>query len=314
MSEILMPRLSDTMEEGVVSSWHKKPGDRVAVGDALVDIETDKALMEYEAYEEGVLGEILVPEGGTASIGTPIATLVTDGSASDTVPAPRPPAEPTPQPEPATAGGSPAEGGRSSAAGASPAAGERSPAAGGRSPSRPGGHPTSIVQLDAQRAEGFASAVDNGSRLSPGHAGNGRSRPPSSPLARRIARESGVDLTTVTGSGPGGRIVRADVEAAGQRAARDLALGQSVTDAGAQRLEGLKELQAAIDAAPNARAVMDLQARATTEQAMIANDQMRLQGIAMAQAAEDRLRIQRDQERAKAESASRMALYRSSFQ
>lgn len=105
-----------------------------------------------------------------------------------------------------------------------------------------------------------------------------------------------------------------DIEAAGQRAARDLALGQSVTDAGVQRLEGLKDLQAAIDSAPNARAVMDLQARATTEQAMIANDQMRLQGIAMAQAAEDRLRIQRDQERAKAESASRMALYRSSFQ
>ena len=106
----------------------------------------------------------------------------------------------------------------------------------------------------------------------------------------------------------------ADLGAAGQRAARDLALGQSVTDAGAQRLEGLKDLQAAIDTAPNARAVMDLQARATTEQAMIANDQMRLQGIAMAQAAEDRLRVQRDQERAKAESASRMALYRSTFQ
>jgi type IV secretion system protein VirB5 len=106
----------------------------------------------------------------------------------------------------------------------------------------------------------------------------------------------------------------ADLEAAGQRAARDLALGQSVTDAGAQRLEGLKDLQAAIDTAPNARAVMDLQARATTEQAMIANDQMRLQGIAMTQAAEDRLRVQRDQERAKAESASRMALYRSTFQ
>lgn len=106
----------------------------------------------------------------------------------------------------------------------------------------------------------------------------------------------------------------ADIEAEGQRAARDLALGQSVTDAGAQRLEGLKDLLAAIDTAPNARAVMDLQARAATEQAMIANDQMRLQGIAMAQAAEDRLRTQRDHERAKAESASRMAIYRSSFQ
>ena len=66
MSQILMPRLSDTMEEGVVSAWHKKPGDPVAAGDALVDIETDKALMEYEAYEDGVLGEILVAEGETA--------------------------------------------------------------------------------------------------------------------------------------------------------------------------------------------------------------------------------------------------------
>ena len=106
----------------------------------------------------------------------------------------------------------------------------------------------------------------------------------------------------------------ADLEAAGQRAARDLALGQSVTDAGAQRLEGLKDLQAAIDTAPNARAVMDLQARATTEQAMIANDQMRLQGIAMAQAAEDRLERQRQQERMMAARDARIALYRSGFQ
>src|SRR4051795_2233545 len=90
MSEILMPRLSDTMEEGVVSSWHKKPGDRVAAGDALVDIETDKALMEHEAYEDGVLGEILVAEGGTAPIGAPIATLVTEGAAPAAVHEPAP--------------------------------------------------------------------------------------------------------------------------------------------------------------------------------------------------------------------------------
>ncbi|MFP5449214.1 MAG: type IV secretion system protein [Alphaproteobacteria bacterium] len=106
----------------------------------------------------------------------------------------------------------------------------------------------------------------------------------------------------------------ADLEAAGQRAARDLALGQSVTDAGARRLEGLKDLQAAIDTAPNARAVMDLQARATTEQAMIANDQMRLQGIAMAQAAEDRLQAQRDRERMLAAREARMAAYKQGFQ
>ena len=106
----------------------------------------------------------------------------------------------------------------------------------------------------------------------------------------------------------------ADIEAAGQRAARDLALGQSVTDAGAQRLEGLKDLQAAIDTAPSARAVMDLQARATTEQAMIANDQMRLQGIAMAQAAEDRLQAQRERERMLAAREARMAAYKQGFQ
>jgi pyruvate dehydrogenase E2 component (dihydrolipoamide acetyltransferase) len=159
MSEILMPRLSDTMEEGVVSAWHKKPGDKVSVGDSLVDIETDKALMEYEAYEDGVLGEILVGEGDTAAIGTPIATLVTDGA----VPAPRQPAEPAEAPADVPV---PAE----------------APAA---------------VPAEA-----------------PAAAASARTRPPSSPLARRIARENGVDLTTLTGSGPGGRIVRADVEAA----------------------------------------------------------------------------------------------------
>lgn len=105
----------------------------------------------------------------------------------------------------------------------------------------------------------------------------------------------------------------ADIEAAGDRAARDLALGEAVSTAGKERLEGLKELQAAIDSAPNARAVLDLQARATTEQAMIANDQMRLQGLAMAQAAEDRLQAQRERERMMAERAARMAAFKRGF-
>lgn len=106
----------------------------------------------------------------------------------------------------------------------------------------------------------------------------------------------------------------AEFEAAGQRIARDMALGEAVSTAGAERLQGLKAINAAIDSAPNARAVLDLQARAAAEQAMIANDQMRLQGIAMAQAAEDRLQRQRDLERMAASRASRMALYRSAFQ
>jgi type IV secretion system protein VirB5 len=106
----------------------------------------------------------------------------------------------------------------------------------------------------------------------------------------------------------------ADLEAAGMRAARDQALGEAVATGGAQRLAGLQTLQQAIDAAPNARAVLDLQARATNEQAMAANDQMRLQGLAMAQAAEDRVQTQRDKERLAAADARRLALYRSGFQ
>jgi type IV secretion system protein VirB5 len=113
---------------------------------------------------------------------------------------------------------------------------------------------------------------------------------------------------------PDGDPLGVDLENAGTRVARDLALGEAVTTAGAERLKGLKELQQAIDTAPNARAVLDLQARATTEQAMIANDQMRLQGLAMAQAAEDRLETQRQRERMAAARDARIALYRQGFQ
>ncbi|WP_303621485.1 biotin/lipoyl-containing protein, partial [Actinomadura chibensis] len=102
MTDILMPRLSDTMEEGVISSWQKQPGDEVAVGDVIVDIETDKAVMEYEAYEAGVLEKILVAEGETAAIGAPIAVLAPVGGAAAPAPAAaRPEAEPEPEPAPA---------------------------------------------------------------------------------------------------------------------------------------------------------------------------------------------------------------------
>ena len=106
----------------------------------------------------------------------------------------------------------------------------------------------------------------------------------------------------------------AELDKSGDRVARDLALGEAVPTAGAQRLDGLKQLQAAIDTAPNARAVLDLQARAQTETAMIANDQMRLQGLAMAQNAEDRLEAQRQRERAAAARDARMAAFKQGFQ
>jgi pyruvate dehydrogenase E2 component (dihydrolipoamide acetyltransferase) len=154
MSEIVMPRLSDTMEEGTLSQWLKKIGDTVAKGDVLAEIETDKATMELEAFDEGVLAQILVEEGQAVPIGTPLAIL---SSGDDTVEAPaRPrPSEPTPTP-PAT-------------------------------------------QLPASPAPAVRAADDHVK---------------ASPVARAMAREFGVDLQTITGGGPGGRVVRADVEAA----------------------------------------------------------------------------------------------------
>ncbi|MGI5208282.1 dihydrolipoamide acetyltransferase family protein [Spirillospora sp. CA-108201] len=166
MTEILMPRLSDTMEEGVISSWQKQPGDEVAVGDVIVDIETDKAVMEYEAYEAGVLEKILVAEGETAAIGAPIAVIAPAGGARPEA-APAAEARPAARPEPAPAP-------------------EAAP------------EPAPVAAAAPPRAPGRPAA----------------SRPPSSPLARRLARDHGIDLAGLSGSGPGGRIVRADIEAA----------------------------------------------------------------------------------------------------
>ncbi|MEU6748718.1 biotin/lipoyl-containing protein, partial [Spirillospora sp. NPDC046719] len=101
MTEILMPRLSDTMEEGVISSWQKQPGDEVAVGDVLVDIETDKAVMEYEAYEAGVLEKILVGEGETGAVGAPMPGIAPKGRAGPAAGAGAPAAAPRPPPPPA---------------------------------------------------------------------------------------------------------------------------------------------------------------------------------------------------------------------
>ncbi|RKS68824.1 pyruvate dehydrogenase E2 component (dihydrolipoamide acetyltransferase) [Actinomadura pelletieri DSM 43383] len=170
MTEILMPRLSDTMEEGVISSWQKQPGDEVAVGDVIVDIETDKAVMEYEAYEAGVLEKILVAEGETAAIGAPIAVIAPAGGARPTADSAAPATAPEPEAKP---------------------------------------EPEPVAETPAS-----APAPAPAARPSGGAASDRASRPPSSPLARRLARDHGIDLGTLNGSGPGGRIVRADIESA----------------------------------------------------------------------------------------------------
>jgi type IV secretion system protein VirB5 len=113
---------------------------------------------------------------------------------------------------------------------------------------------------------------------------------------------------------PAGDAAGADLMAAGNRAALNLATAEAVGQAAATRLTGLQQLQSQLDTAPNARAVMDLQARVEAEHAMIANDQMRLSGLAMTQAAQAQVQTQRDQERAAAASQARLSLYQSAFQ
>ena len=171
-----MPRLSDTMEEGAISTWHKQPGDKVEVGDVLVEIETDKAVMEYEAYQAGTLAEILVPEGQNADIGAPIA-LLDDGTGG---PAPSVPA-------------------------ASPQT--RSPERAVSSPEEP----ASTESAAPAPAAASAASAPTGANGSENDSANGGGRPIASPLVRKLARESHLDLSHVTGSGPGGRIIRADI-------------------------------------------------------------------------------------------------------
>jgi pyruvate dehydrogenase E2 component (dihydrolipoamide acetyltransferase) len=186
MPEVVMPRLSDSMEEGTILKWLKAEGDEVAKGDELVEIETDKATMTYEADSAGAL-TIVAQEGETLPIGQVIARIGEGGEASSgdgaaaEAPAPRAeaPAEAASQAE-ASGNGSPSE------APAAPA-------------------PAATVEPPA--------AADSAAAAAPPSEGNG-GRAKASPVARRIAREQGIDLGTLQGSGPGGRIVKADVEAA----------------------------------------------------------------------------------------------------
>ncbi|MDA8303091.1 MAG: dihydrolipoamide acetyltransferase family protein [Actinomycetota bacterium] len=188
MAEVLMPRLSDTMEEGTVARWLKQPGDQVARGETIAEIDTDKATMDLEAFEEGVLEQVLVPEGGTVPIGAPVAVIGTGSGAPASA-----------RPSAASGAASPAptdQGAAPVAASAAPAAQVAPPAAAGRP--GPAGFPS----------DGAGARVPRPAATRP----DGALR--SSPLARRAARRHGVDLSALRGSGPGGRVVRADVERA----------------------------------------------------------------------------------------------------
>jgi pyruvate dehydrogenase E2 component (dihydrolipoamide acetyltransferase) len=181
MAEIVMPRLSDTMEEGTILRWLKSDGETVTRGSELVEIETDKAAMTYESDQEGVL-EIVAPEGATLAIGEVIARL---GPAAATAP----PAE-------SSSNGQRTVDAQPTAAPPAPAVAREESAATGRAPA-------AAPPAPATRTEAAAPAG--------APAGPATGRIKASPLARRLAGERGIDLAALSGSGPGGRIVRADV-------------------------------------------------------------------------------------------------------
>ena len=174
MPEITMPRLSDTMEEGTISKWLKKPGDKVNKGDVLGEIETDKATMDLEAYDDGVLEQILVPEGETVPIGQPIAVI---GTGAGTTAAPASKKE---QPAQASAQQQPVQAAQAASA-------------------PPSGTPA-VAPAPAASAPAQSVAAGDGASVK------------ASPLARRMAEEYGIDLSQLHGTGPGGRIVRDDIE------------------------------------------------------------------------------------------------------
>jgi pyruvate dehydrogenase E2 component (dihydrolipoamide acetyltransferase) len=177
MADVTMPRLSDTMKEGVIAVWHKKEGDEIKKGDILADIETDKATMDLEAFENGVLDKIVVQPGETVPIGTVVAIIRKAGEVANTAPA----KASTP------ASSQPAQAAPVSAQAPAAAVSPAQSAVASAAPANP-------------RSSAPAAVVNE--------------RVKASPLARKLAGEYQLDLHSIRGTGPNGRVLRDDVEAA----------------------------------------------------------------------------------------------------
>jgi pyruvate dehydrogenase E2 component (dihydrolipoamide acetyltransferase) len=200
---ILMPALSPTMEKGNLAKWLKKEGEAVKTGDVIAEIETDKATMEYEAVDDGVLAKIVVPEGTSdVPVNQLIAVLAQEGedvkaaaaAAGKGTPTPSA-ATPSPQPSPQRGEGAIQQ---ASAPATAPQA---------KGPPAPSPLPSGERSPPKAAGEGVRT---NGHGAPPG----GTNRIFSSPLARRLAKEAGIDIGQVEGSGPHGRVIARDVEAA----------------------------------------------------------------------------------------------------
>lgn len=210
---IRMPALAAGATEAAVQSWLVAVGDRVAVGQEIVEIETEKAVVEYEAEQEGVVAAILVDAGAAAAVGSPIAVLAADGeSAEDAVAAAGVSA-------PAAAGAAAAAGGTGPAETDTDAVPALAPTAPPEPETAPEPDPAAQPQTDGDSAADVAAADDAGATADGPSADDAGSRLFASPLVRKIAREKGIDLSGISGTGPNGRIVRRDLDALPESAA-----------------------------------------------------------------------------------------------
>ena len=185
--ELTMPRLSDTMEAGTVIKWNVKEGDPVRSGSVLADIETDKATMEMQCFDDGKLAAILVEPGKQVKVGTTIALIALEGEDVAKV----------------KAGGVSAKSAGGAAPAVKPAPAPAAPVAAAPAPS-PAPAATPVVQTETRHGmEGFPTlGDDDGPRMRV------------SPVARRMAEDNGIDINAIKGTGPGGRVIKRDVEQA----------------------------------------------------------------------------------------------------
>src|SRR6266536_3603906 len=193
VTKVVMPKLSDAMESGKIIKWLKKEGDRIQGGDILAEVETDKADVEMEAFGAGVLRKILVPAGGQVPVGSMIAVIAEPNEDISSVVS----SAPAPVAAPAVLSAQPAPAATTSDRPAPVPPQPRTEDFAARAPQSPVARPASPPAV----APAAAAAPSAG-------------RVKASPLAKKIAAQSGVDLRLVHGSGPGGRIIRRDVEAA----------------------------------------------------------------------------------------------------
>jgi pyruvate dehydrogenase E2 component (dihydrolipoamide acetyltransferase) len=198
--ELKMPALSPTMEEGTLAKWLVKEGDTVAAGDLLAEIETDKATMEFEAVDEGTISKILVAEGtDEVKVGTVIAIIAVDGEDAGSAAS-----APATASEPVVKGGGETGAGQPATAAPTP-----QPDVKGY-----GANPAEDQQIAQAQPEASQPRQQASAPAPAQPRADGGDRVKASPLARRLAEQKGIDLSSLAGSGPGGRIVKADIDGA----------------------------------------------------------------------------------------------------